>query len=229
MVRKNKKNGKKGAIGVLQGVILVVVAAAILMVFIGGFMEKAKPKQLEAACKASVLAREKGKFNLPGPGGLDPSAKLSPLLCKTQDKEIEGDKEKVMKEVADSLARCWWMFNEGKTESILETIKVIEGGKVSCFKCYTLLLRGGSGFGEGDQITMGELTYYMANNEYPSAGRSYGDYTKFGTAQKMEKVIPDGAYSVVFFQGYGGEARAVLGVPDDKILGSIHFTDCLTG
>ena len=237
---------KRGQINFITMTIILLAGFMATSVVIVKLTADAKPKQLETMCYDSVLARGKLQQNYWGPGGIDPSIKPFPLICKTIDKEIKGNKLKVMKEISDSLARCWQIFNEGKVPCIFENAMAVDACEPKCFKCYNLLIREGL-FSEGESIDISkDLLHYLANNKYKKIDTTYGKYIKLGVAEalKSKPITSDSAYSVVFLQGTGNKqpkggtfetvggssdaSRVVIGEVDDKINDKIPFSECRT-
>jgi len=108
--------------------------------------------------------------------------KSVPALCKTIDKKISGTKKEVMTQIADLMARCWWMFGEGRYEEILHGSKAVgipdlfDFGRTEtkCHICYTLMI---DEIKDNKQITHQELIEYLYTNPYPKIKQhSYLNY-----------------------------------------------------
>lgn len=159
----------------LVGIIIVLVSFGIALYLVS----QAAPEEetiSEAACHTSVATRAAFTINL------KEGVIRSPLGCKTIPKPIEEDKQETMKQLADAMARCWWMFNEGKYEEILR--EGISGilpefkTKNDCFVCYAVTLKPNSEFKEGEKITLEEMQEFIMaeENKYENADKNYLDY-----------------------------------------------------
>ena len=156
------KRNKKGFFSMQQ--IIVIVLATVSFVLIAQLsleaMTKIEEKSSEEICRASIAVRERAKIEKFGM-----EFKTVPLLCKTQDKEIPyattAKPDEVKKNIADLMARCWWMFAEGQTKDMLEgTI----GGDNACFMCYSIKTKKTKEFTE--TIPANELVEYMIETPY---------------------------------------------------------------
>src|SRR3989338_8494243 len=107
----NIKNSKKAmSAGFLVSVIIVILSFMLIAGTIARFFGDAEEKEAEQLCQNSVALRATATLSL-GSGAIE--ARLSPLLCKTIEKEISGDREEVQKMIADKMAKCWDMFGAG--------------------------------------------------------------------------------------------------------------------
>jgi len=125
--------------------------------------------------------------------------KTIPPICRTVDKKVAGDRRKILGQVADNMARCWWMFGEGKYEDILdsananvfpEVLGLSDSGPNQCFNCYTILIAQEEI--SGGPISAEEIIEYLSKNVYGRVNKTYLDY----------------------IQGYRGPGRIVLTIPD---------------
>ncbi len=152
---------KKGFLSMQQLIVIVLVTVSFLLTWqlISHAMTKVEERSAEEICRGSIAAIEKIKIEI-GPF----EKKVTPLLCKTQDKEIPYVKtatpDEVKKNIADLMARCWYMFGEGMSEDVLEgTI----GGN-TCFICYTIKTKETKEFKE--TIPANDLLDYMMDTPY---------------------------------------------------------------
>ena len=125
--------------------------------------------------------------------------KTIPPLCRTIDKKVSGSREQIMRQVADKMARCWWMFGEGRYEDILdsananlfpEVLGLSDYGPNQCFNCYAVLVDQDEI--SGGPITGEEINDYLSKNIYAKVNKTYLNY----------------------IQEYGGPGRIALTVPD---------------
>lgn len=162
------------------GFLVTMVIAIVAFMFIAGtifrFMSKAEDKQAEVLCRDSVALKAAAAINF---GGVA-EAKLSPVLCRTLDKKISGNREEVKKEVADKMARCWWMFNEGRYQTdVFDNLNILGGGN-NCFTCYTMLVEESRQFSQDHAgIMAGEFGDFISETKYKGYNGTYLDYFQF--------------------------------------------------
>ena len=153
-------NNKKGL--VLDEIIKITLISVALILIIGViifFFGKAEGATAESICRGSVAAREVAKIQIAG-GFLE--QQMAPFLCKTLDKKIEAEsKEAAKKQIAELMARTWWMFGEGHAR---EPIEGSFGFKNNCMIAYNLDVKKTKGFTE--KITTQELLLYLMNTPY---------------------------------------------------------------
>ena len=129
----------------------------------------------------------------------------APLACKTIDLNFNGERQKVIKAVADKMARCWWMFYEGRYEEILSGTDVqflffgTDDLDNSCFMCYSLILDDI----EGGKITGDEMYDFFRNTKYPkSKDLTYLEYFQRGggpgVAGFLTEIEPFKSYGISF-------------------------------
>jgi hypothetical protein len=183
---------KKGmTAGTLVVIISVIAAFIIIASVIFGFMSKTEVKEAELLCKTSIDLRASSTIQTG-------SAKvaLAPVLCKTQDTELSGNREEIKSQLAYMMARCWWMFGEGRHEENLENLGVfqqtlgISKSENSCFLCYTAIIDKSEI--DGGRIELKEMLDYVIEKDHKDIkGLTYLDY----------------------FQSYGGPGMVVLTDP----------------
>lgn len=121
-------NKKAKMITTLAGLILVLVSM-LLMIMIFGNLSSQTQWQEEQACRNSVILRSMAEFNY-GPLNFQ---RLTPLACSSYDEGVlEGDRAEVKGQVADLMARCWYMYYDGQSEKVFD-----EERADSCAICYT--------------------------------------------------------------------------------------------
>ncbi|HIH10801.1 TPA: hypothetical protein HA241_01285 [Candidatus Woesearchaeota archaeon] len=156
---------KKGmTMGFLVSIVITLVAFVLISGTLYRFVSKADDKAAENLCQQSVAFRAASTFRI-GSGDAT-EVKLSPVLCKTIDKEVSGSKEEVMKTFADSIARCWWMFGEGRyEENVFQTLDVF-GSDAQCFQCYMVLPKAEGDFQANNPITIEEFNQFLRKTPY---------------------------------------------------------------
>ncbi len=196
---------KKGMeAGFLIAIIIVIASFVLIAGVLTKWLSSADEKEAERLCHDSIALRAATTINV------NPEKKLTdvisgeltlaPQLCKTIDKKVNGDREEVKKQIAEKIARCWWMFGEGRYEEILKDKNVdltllpglfeFQDYKNNCFNCYTILIdqdeiKGGPISGE-------ELTRYLSTTPY--------------------RKVKDTSY-LNYVQSSGGPGRVVITAP----------------
>lgn len=214
--------------GVSMQVFVLIILAVASLVVIGPIMYKfivsGGDKGPEVVCQESVAIRAATATSL----GPLKEAKIAPLLCKTIDKEISGNREEIKKELANLLARCWWMYGEGRTEGVISSLP---GGANEGMVCYTVIVKENDQFKAGEVISPAEFLDYLAQEEYQKVNKKYIDYIQsYGgpgrtlLLTKPEGITPNSAFEIAFIEksgtqnlwlnravGYGGAAAATVG------------------
>ncbi|MBI4980020.1 hypothetical protein HZC30_00515 [Candidatus Woesearchaeota archaeon] len=192
------KLSKKGMEAGFLVVLIITIASFILIAgVVMRFMSSADDKEAEILCHDSVLMRAQSVVNIDTTLA-DAEIKIVPTMCKTIDKKIKGDREELKRQIADKMARCWWMFGEGKYEEILAGSNVdvlpsvfgTENQENQCFNCYNLMIDEDKI--EGGSITGTEMNEFMYNEKYSRTNATYMEY----------------------IQSYGGPGRVVFTAAD---------------
>ncbi len=206
MKKRGIKLSKKGmTANFLVSIIITLVAFLLLSATIVKFMSGQDEKGKENACHTSIALRAQTVFNLNPEKNNDKfdlikaKIKVIPPVCETIDKEVKGKREKVKQVVADKIARCWWMFGEGRYEETLHGSSIqllpdifgFEELENKCFNCYTILV---------DKEAM--------KNEPPISGEEMIDYLN----TKKHPQVKDKTY-LEYIQSYGGPGRVVFSAP----------------
>ncbi len=196
----------------LVGAIITIVSFLVLAPIVINFSTTDDCKKAEEICQWSVNLRATTTTIQID----NQDIHTSPLLCKTCDQDIKEDKEKVKKQIADSMAQCWWMFGEGRYEEILKkdlASEAVEEGatktvlpefskKNDCFLCYSLFIKNTDGFEKGDQISFNDFYKYLLNNPYDKAGKKYIEYFQShggpGRVVIQADIKPNHAYGISF-------------------------------
>src|SRR3989338_11616131 len=130
-----KISKKAMSAGFLVAVIIVILSFMLIAGTIAGFFADAEEKEAEQLCQSSVSLRATAAISL-GKGAIE--ARLSPLLCKTIEKEISGDRNEVQKIIADKMAKCWDMFGAGVYKTSTFENSNLFGHENNCFVCYVI-------------------------------------------------------------------------------------------
>jgi hypothetical protein len=185
---------KKGMeAGFLVALIITIVGGLLVGGVVMRFMSNTTDKEAENLCHDSIALRAKTAITHEGTFDRE-VIKSVPVLCKTIDKKITGDREEIKEQFAYKIARCWWMFGEGRYEELLHSSKVqflpslfgFDNTENKCFVCYNLMID------EKDVIIpVWEMQEYMDNHNYPGSNITYMQY----------------------IQTYGGPGKIVFGTP----------------
>lgn len=198
-------SSKKG-IAAEQLVVIVLVIAAFMLIagVVTRFMSNADDKQAENLCRDSIAVRAATSISIDGTF-IHGEAKLSPVLCKTIDKKVSGDREEIKQQIANSMARCWWMFGEGKYEQILDNGAMapaffnLDQSENDCFVCSTAPINEDS----FEPITTQEFYRYLSTTKIPTVkDKTYLEYIQQhggpGAIQLLENIEPRKAYGISF-------------------------------
>jgi len=190
MLLKSTKKGMEA--GFLVALIITIVGGMIVGGVVMRFMSTATDKEAENLCHDSIALRARTAITSEGKF-IAADVKTVPVLCKTIDKKIDGDREQLKEQISYKIARCWWMFGEGRYEellrdsdiSLLPSLFKFDSSKNKCFVCYNLLIN------EKDftPIPVWEMQEYMDQHKYPGSNITYMQY----------------------IQNYGGPGKIVFG------------------
>lgn len=194
------KNKKALAINTIITMMLLLVGFILISATYLRGCEKLEGRDQEQTCYQSIGMRAATSLG----GGSD--INLVPILCRTTDQDLGGDREEIKKQIADSMSKCWWMFHEGRYEEIVnhnveirELVGLETGNK--CFICYALLIKE-EDLGTPDSIPKDEMLRYLRTTEYEKVGTTYSDYIQFGGGPGAlsigSNINPDSAYAIVF-------------------------------
>jgi len=186
---------KKGMeAGFLVALIITIVGGLLVGGVVMRFMSNTTDKEAENLCHDSVALR--AKTAITHDGILDKEViKSIPALCKTIDKKITGDREEIKEQIAHKMARCWWMFGEGRYEELLDSSQFsllpslfsFDRSKSKCFVCYNIMIDEKN----INPIPVWEMQEYMDTHNYPGSNITYMQY----------------------IQSYGGPGKIVFGTP----------------
>ncbi len=188
------QNRKAVARSFLILILTAILSLTIIIYAVNQFFARADQVVDEQACRASILTRVKSNLKVLDVVEFNPF----PIVCKTQEKTLEGDREQVMMQISDLSARCWWMFLNGEYGNIFNKKSLFSDNM--CFICYTFNIKDNI-----EPITGEELFEYMDDNYY---------ITKAG-----EKGEPEGVVTYLdYIQRWKGEGIVLIGngIDDEK-------------
>ena len=196
-IQKSLMVSKKGdTASFIVGIMLTLIAFFLIGGLLLRFTSQTDDKEAELLCQNSIALRAQSAIRVGNLAGIE--AKLVPPLCRTIDKKVSGEREQILRQIAEKMATCWWMFGEGRYEDILDSfgteglLKVLsyeDLGPNQCFNCYTILIDEEEI--EGGPIEAAEISEFLLKNKYSKANLTYLDY----------------------IQGHGGPGRVVLTAP----------------
>ena len=137
---------KKGALTDEQLVVLIlaVLGIVVILVAVGVFIQRGNASLKETVCAFSTRVASR----------LHAGPISFPIACFEQEAKIKGDKFEVMKEIGDLMARCWWMWGEGK---IPEATSGLGGDKPHiCYYVTALDITG-----EEKEITISDFVKFL--------------------------------------------------------------------
>jgi hypothetical protein len=183
------REDRKATLQTLVGIFIVLLGFMLLIAVVYQFFSRAEEATAEVICRGSVAARQKTfKETMWGAG---PNLQLSPLLCKTIDKDAPEDKydktkEGIKQNFGDLIARCWWQFGEGLVQGMnVFGEKGWVAPKDKCFVCYTVHVSKSKGFGTGNYISKADLERWLSITPY-RVGIKEDSLTDEGTEELKE-------------------------------------------
>lgn len=211
-------NTKSFAMGQLVIIILTVVSFMLIATVVSRAFSNKDDAAAEALCQESIAWRAATVLNIntdEKSKNLDidvVKGKLKPIptLCKTIDKKIDGDQRKIKEQLANQMARCWWMFNEGRYDEILHGSKVVpalisnlDEANNECFVCYATIINEDKFDDKKESIKSEEFLNYLATTNYTKVpDKTYLDYIQSfggpGGVQILTNIEPRHAYGITF-------------------------------
>lgn len=204
-MKKNRiprKSNKKAQLEhKLVSIILIVITFVIIVGVVQRGFTKFKGKDSEIICQESIAARAAVAIQAG-----DAELKTFPLLCQTLDKDISGETEEVKEQLARSMARCWWMFGEGRYDDLsggVDPLRVVgfESADNACFLCYSLVVPRESL--TESAISKRDMLRYVSDTPYPQVvDKTYLEYIQTyggpGNVLVGSDISGGEAYGIVF-------------------------------
>lgn len=218
--------------GFLVAMIIVIASFMMIAATIMRFMSGAEEKQAEELCRESVAIRATAAVRAFGG-----EFKLSPLLCKTIDKKVKGDREEVQQVIASKMAKCWDMFGAGRyTTTVFENTNMF-GNDNNCFLCYVLPVEKIRDDEGQKVITEDQFHDFLSSRDIPRAkGTSYLNYIQMkaggdgyvGTLLTERGIAEGRAYGIVYKgkkEDCGDECKYLIagGVAVGAVLGGVVY------
>ncbi len=200
------KSKKGDAAAFIVGTMITLIAFFLIAGMLVRFTAKTSDKEAELLCQNSIALRARSALQIGKLAGIE--VKLVPPLCRTIDKKVSGSREQILRQIADKMATCWWMFGEGRYEDLLSSfgtkglLKVLsyeDSGPNQCFNCYTILV--GEDEIKGGPINADEINEFLLKNKYFRANISYLEYIQShgGPGRVVftaPQIFPNQAYTI---------------------------------
>ena len=186
-------------------VVLILTIVSFMLISSVIFKFNSSIDEEEVVCQTSVGIRAASAVNIKT--DFTETSLKSPLTCKTMDLNFKGDRQEVKESIAKKMARCWWMFHEGRYDQILDENKVMEITLFGtdeltnkCFLCYSLIteeIKGGT-------ISAEEMYDYFRNTQYPKTKErmTYLQYFQQaggpGVVGLLSNIEPHSSYGITF-------------------------------
>ncbi|MBI2665003.1 hypothetical protein HYX12_00075 [Candidatus Woesearchaeota archaeon] len=198
---------KKGdmVLGWLGKVILAIAGFAVIatVFFIFLYPSLFGDKKDVELCRSSVILRTSTGMSF---DNSETKTYWAPLLCPVIEPEIGGDREEIKEQMAQMMAKCWYMYNEARQDEVLEPAGVLralgwEDNTNECALCYIPKITNKEI--EGGSIEAPEMFQYLYKNDhYRIKGKTYLDYIQTyggpGKVAIMDSIKPQQSYGVAF-------------------------------
>lgn len=181
-------------------IILLLAAAGMIITWLALSSSKVEEKADDVTCRTDIQLRSKVSFN---PTSVLVNAR--PLLCKTSDHKLKGSRVELEEQMARLMSRCWWMFNEGRQDDVLNSNQIAEffnwKGTNKCFICSTAIIDQSEI--EDGPITAPQLYDYVTKTDHHKVKgethlsyiQSYGGH---GAVSILNALEPNNAYGIAF-------------------------------
>jgi hypothetical protein len=160
---------------------LITLAFILIIGLVKNFFGQAEDATADSICRGSVAAREAVSKQI-----LYQKVTLAPLLCKTEQIEINKEgfftKKNILKEIAKLTSRSWWVFGEGLVNNIFTDN---HWDNSQCFIKYSFKINEGEDFKSIDSISREDFLQYMSTEPYKvsaeeTKGKKYSCESKGG-------------------------------------------------
>lgn len=189
---------KKGDINFLVATVITILGFLVIGGVLMRSFSKGDEKQQEILCQSSVTARMATAVDVSGT-----EVRVLPPLCTTIDKEISGSKEEVQRQIAEKMARCKWMFGEGRYDEDLFRTITIFGGEGHCFQCYSMYVKEITEDGQDVAVTPNEFADFLRTKELLNEKTTYLDKLQAYDSYTAMALTPEGiaanrGYAIAF-------------------------------
>lgn len=175
------------SLSIIVSVIGVLMAFLVLSTTYQQIFDQGTEAVDREACRNSVLLRNQASLEVFGGSPSENLDKITPLSCKTKDKDGEGlGKEQEVQKMADLMSQCWYMFAEGRVDDIFNT----DANEQTCHVCYQYL--PGNTFEGGDIID-----YTKETTVNPADFRGVGSTNYIGDGVTLNQIERPGGGSTI--------------------------------
>lgn len=196
---------------IATNVLITILISIVFLLIVGGIMKNVDTNKTEQEkenrCKASIDNRARTAIGINDNSEwsvVKASLKGSPVLCETIKKKLKGDELETLRSISEKVARCWWMFGEGRYEEMLhgsDFSMLFHGVETenACFDCYNLMIDTNN-----IDITSNELYDYMFEEKMLRHNMTYLEYIQSnGGPGRMIFLAPygiksDNVYTISF-------------------------------
>ncbi|MBI2541392.1 hypothetical protein HYV80_01660 [Candidatus Woesearchaeota archaeon] len=188
-------HNKKGAqLSTLVEIILLLIAAGLILGIFEYAASRANEQTSEKLCRGFNALRAGTKIDV-GPV----KTNIAPRGCKTLDKKDlpgktyrdypGGINEGAKAELRNMIARCWWMWLEGKQPNIFDTSTLNLQNK--CFVCYAFSLKNGADIKIPEFIASLDYPYEAADSSNRCAAGGEGGFCRGEGCDKSREIEVD--------------------------------------
>jgi hypothetical protein len=209
------------SIGAIVAIIILVVSLLSILAAVFLVRPEFSKASVVRICHESIVWRTTTSYKT-----LNTDVNWLPISCKTQDIEIQGNREELKDQLSQLMATCWFMFNEARQDDVLsgaEIAKVFgwEDNNNLCFLCYTVSIDQKSI--DGGPIEELELARHLAEKEHHILkGVKYLDYFQSyggpGRVALLEPINPQKSYGILFLSRSKDDAKWTIA---DSIISSV--------
>ncbi|MEK6984473.1 MAG: hypothetical protein AABX33_07910 [Nanoarchaeota archaeon] len=191
---QDKKGGLE--LSTLAEIILILIAAGLILYVFTYAASRAEEKTSEKLCRGLNAIRLGTKVSK---GPLTFSYLPAPRACKTIDKKDlpgkdykdhpSGLKEGAKAELRDMIAKCWYMWLEGKHPNIFDTSTTSPQNK--CFICYAFSLQDEVSITIPEFIASLDAPYEAADSSHRCAAGGQGGHCMASCSQSLNLIEVD--------------------------------------
>ena len=177
---------KRGDIttGTVVTLILLVLAAIVLISVVNVFNSGMAGSVQDVVCAFSVRLSHKSQI-------IASSFSVFPVACYEKKIElVEGTKSEVMKQIADLMATCWWMYGEGKFEGVKG--RILHAGSDPIYNCYVV---DNLKIKDKEKITYDDFYGFLIGKNWDRGKGVDNYYNYFEKASEDNNICLDDSYT----------------------------------
>ena len=206
---------KRGDIttGTVVTLILLVLAAIVLFAVINVFNSGMAGSVQDVVCAFSVRLSTKSQI-------IASSFSVFPMACYEKKIElVEGTKDEVMKQIADLMATCWWMYGEGKFEGVKG--RILHAGSDPIYNCYAV---DNLKIKDKEKITYDDFYKFLIGKNWDRGKGVDSYYNYFEKASEKFNICLDDSYTDDVIFESNGKPVYVKFYDDDDDTGELFPT-----